>query len=226
MPLDLKLIFRFCHQAGESEESAKATAGAAEQKATVKQEQQNPMANDPTEPIKTPPFASSPKLESTTAGPTTSPTFQQKRRLSAEALNEVSCVGADGTPLTGEGEEGPGKKYYWEELDEDQKRENDDYKEYFEERKASPLSEIEFADTRLPISRATDGEKRDDQWGGEGRGYYIRDTVDEALARAEAMFNAAREMGDPTMPHSRALRRKLRELYQSQMNERGTGQFT
>lgn len=92
--------------------------------------------------------------------------------------------------------------------------------EYFKDHKASPLSNIEFADTRKPVSRATDGEKRDDIWGGEGTGYLVEDTVDEALARAEAIFQAAREAGDPDSPQSRALARKLRERQQQQMRER------
>jgi len=161
-----------------------------------------------TKPIKNTPFASSPKLESTGVGPAVDPTFQQKRSsATAASLDDVVCVGVDGSPLNS-------KDSQWKYREE----EGDDNREYYKDHKASPLSEIEIADTRLPISRATDGEK-DDIWGGEGRGYLIEDTVDDALQRAEAMFNAARERGDPSWPHSRALRRKLAELYQSQGSE-------
>ena len=68
----------------------------------------------------------------------------------------------------------------------EKKKADDENRAYFKDHKASPLSEIEIADTRLPISRVTDEEKRDDIWGGEDRGYLIENTVDEALQRAEA----------------------------------------
>lgn len=173
---------------------------AAEQEHSLQRKYFQSTAN---EPVKTPPFASSTKFESTVVGPTANPTFQQKRRWSHAApeppsLYDVSCVGADGSPLDGSKAE----DMQWKSRDE----QVDEEREYYEHHKASPLSEIEFADTR------TDGEKREDIWGGEGRGYLIRDTVDDSLRRAEAMFNAARETGDPCLPHSRALMRKIQEL--------------
>lgn len=161
--------------------------------------------------MKTPPFASSAKLESTEVGPTAEPTFPQKRRWShaSQPIDNVACIGPDGTPLDGspldDNKQG---------MNRDQRADED--RDYYEHHKASPLSEIEFVDTRRPISRARDGEKRDDVWGGEGKGYVIRESVDDALRRAEAIFNEARERGDPSLPHSRALMRKIQELCQAE----------
>lgn len=162
--------------------------------------------NDPTSPVKSPLCASSPNLKSAGVGPTVDPNFQQKRHRShaAPSLDDVACVGFDGSPLNGNRNE----EFVSDEDDND----------YYREHKASPLSEIEFMDTRLPISRARDGEKRDDLWGGEGRGYFIEDTVDDSLQRAEQIFRENRERGDPSMPHTRALMKKLKEIYESEMN--------
>ncbi|KAG0532245.1 hypothetical protein BDA96_02G185400 [Sorghum bicolor] len=78
--------------------------------------------------------------------------------------------------------------------------------------KPSPLAEVEFADTRKPITRATDGNATDRYTDVLGR--LVGDTVDDSLARAEAMFREAATRGNPEWPHSRALAEMLarREL--------------
>ncbi|RWW87694.1 hypothetical protein BHE74_00003468 [Ensete ventricosum] len=150
---------------------------------------------------KIPPFAPSPKLESHEVVPPGAPSLQQKRRLSHQpepaVFADVACVGLDGTPLHRE-----------------QQKEEEDFKEYYEHHKPSPLAEIEFADTRKPITRATDGGASYDVDLGPGRGVMVEETVDEALARAEAMFRERAMTGVPDLPHSWALRRMLREMDQ------------
>ena len=71
---------------------------------------------------------------------------------------------------------------------------------------------MEFADTRKPITRATDGNATDRYTDVLGR--LVGDTVDDSLARAEAMFREAATRGNPEWPHSRALAEMLarREL--------------
>lgn len=146
-------------------------------------------------------FVSSPKLENSSINSRVDPSFQQKRSChsapAARAVEEVSCVGWDGAPVD------DGR---WGEV----QAEEDD-RDYYKERRPSPLSEIEFADTRVPIRRATDNEVVADEYGG---GSDIRvwreeqlDTAEDALLRAEAMFMAARERGDPDSPQSRVLAR-------------------
>ncbi|CAN6212706.1 unnamed protein product [Urochloa humidicola] len=107
--------------------------------------------------------------------------FTQKRRLS-------SSSGSGG------GEEAAARKV----------REED--REYYRTHKPSPLAELEFADTRKPITRATDG-------GGGGAddvpARVVEDTADDSLARAEAMFREAASRGNPEWPHSRALAEML-----------------
>ncbi|MQM13282.1 hypothetical protein Taro_046203 [Colocasia esculenta] len=153
---------------------------------------------------KSSPFAPAPKLESSEVPRPVDPAFQQRRKLPSPelALEDVSCVGWDGKPLVG-GAEG-------EEQEQEQEEERTkDYKEYFDHHKPTPLSELEFADTRRPIRQATDSDVVDDDAGvGEGpRGWREeqKDTVDEALLRAEAMFRAAAERGDPDTTHGRVL---------------------
>ncbi|KAF8392627.1 hypothetical protein HHK36_022975 [Tetracentron sinense] len=75
---------------------------------------------------------------------------QQRSHVGAStsALEDVSCVGLDGTPLLEEGDRG-------EEGEEEEER------AYYKEHKPSPLSMIEVVDTRKPITRATDGTARE-----------------------------------------------------------------
>lgn len=99
----------------------------------------------------------------------------------------MECVGLDGSPWPEKGVE------------------DDDSEEYFMHRKASPLSEIEVADTRKPISRATDGYA-------EGGGNVVlfsdeqRDSAEDSLRRAAEMWREAAVRGDPDSPHGRVLR--------------------
>ena len=88
----------------------------------------------------------------------------------------------------------------------------EDDREYYRTHKPSPLAEVEFADTRKPITRATDGSATDQYADVPGR--MVEDTVDDSLARAEAMFREAAARGNPEWPHSRALAQMLarREL--------------
>ncbi|KAJ1699339.1 hypothetical protein LUZ63_007851 [Rhynchospora breviuscula] len=84
-------------------------------------------------------------------------------------------------------------------------------RKYYEKHKPSPLSHIEFADTRKPFRKATDGKaSASEVEGGEGRGILLEDTVDAALERAERMFREAATRGVPEWPHSQALQRMLR----------------
>ncbi|OAY75452.1 hypothetical protein ACMD2_20359 [Ananas comosus] len=163
------------------------------------------------------PFAPSPKLESHEVGPadTRAPSLQQKRRLStaaaaaaARALEAASCVGVDGAaPLSAAGAEAapaappPAK--------EEEGEEGDDNEAYYRDHKPSPLSQVEMVDTRKPINRGVVVVVGVE--GGEGRGVMVEETVDDALARAEAMFREAAARGDPDLPHSRALARLLRQ---------------
>lgn len=154
---------------------------------------------------KSSPLTASPKLESSEVPPRADPAFQQKRQLRTPepALEDVSCVGWDGMPLVG----GDGEDGRWVEQQEEQA---EDYREYFEHHKPTMLSELEFADTRRPIRRATDSDVAVDDDAGVGevpRGWRPEqeDTVDAALLRAEAMFRAAAETGDPDTPHGRVL---------------------
>ncbi|KAH7666695.1 hypothetical protein IHE45_12G012700 [Dioscorea alata] len=127
------------------------------------------------------------KLKTSELPPPSDPSLQQRRRchVSKEALDGVSCVGFDGGIITG-GD--------WKE----------DFKEYYEDHKPSPLSEIEIVDTRKPITKAIDERSE------EGVGAaMVEDTVDAALERAERMFREAAERGDPEAPHSKALARMI-----------------
>ncbi|KAJ3683675.1 hypothetical protein LUZ60_013902 [Juncus effusus] len=85
-------------------------------------------------------------------------------------------------------------------------------REYYKHHKPSTLSNIEFTDTRKPLTRASDGGAGAlETEGGEERGIMVKDTVDDSLARAERLFREATMRGDPDIwPHSRALARMLK----------------
>ncbi|CAM0907688.1 unnamed protein product [Alopecurus aequalis] len=135
-----------------------------------------------------PPFSPSGKLGSQElADPAEGSTFTQKRRWSS------APAGSD--PL---GDATPGD----EEAAARKVREED--REYYRTRKPSPLAEVEFADTRKPITRATDGGA-EDRMEHDVAGTVVEDTADASLARAEAMFREAASRGNPAWPHSRAL---------------------
>ncbi|XP_050203544.1 uncharacterized protein LOC126653651 [Mercurialis annua] len=139
-----------------------------------------------------PPYSSSYRLESTGVNNLFEPQIQQKRENSTSSLilEETSCAGLDGTPWPKENEQ------------------EDDEKEYYKHHKASPLSEIEIADTRKPITRATDGGAGDSGMGREVVGWLPEqlDTAEEALLRASRIWRENAMRGDPDSPHGRVLR--------------------
>ncbi|KAB8106845.1 hypothetical protein EE612_041352 [Oryza sativa] len=139
-----------------------------------------------------PPFAMSDKLGSQElADPAGGSSFTQKRRRSSSSRPADSREEA-----TPGGEEAAGRKV----------REED--REYYQTHKPSPLAELEFADTRKPITRATDGGSAADRLS-DVPGKVAEDTADDSLARAEAMFREAASRGNPEWPHSRALAEML-----------------
>ncbi|WOK96101.1 hypothetical protein Cni_G04808 [Canna indica] len=190
-------------QGDDAAEAAKAAAAEEKQRAEHKDEEAKPPRNFSDDVV--PPFAPSPKLESHDVAPPWPPSFQQKRRLSQRpdpaVIANVPCVGPDGSPLDGKATE-------------ERREQEQEYKEYYKHHKPSPLSEIEFVDTRKPITQATAGGASD-VGGDTGRGMMVEETVDEALARAEAMFRMRAMMGDPDLPHSRVLRRMLEKTSES-----------
>ncbi|XP_043710616.1 uncharacterized protein LOC122659580 [Telopea speciosissima] len=151
---------------------------------------------------KLPYLPSQPKLESTGVKPPLEPIIQQKRRSHATSSQDVSCVGVDGSPaLPTGGDDGDGE---------------DELANYYKHHKPSPLSEVEFVDTRKPITRATDGTADSVEYGGEpdviGWREEQLDTAEEALQRAVRMWRENAMRGDPDSPQSRALRAMLGEL--------------
>ncbi|KAE8772890.1 hypothetical protein D1007_55027 [Hordeum vulgare] len=135
-----------------------------------------------------PPFTPSGKLGSQElADPAAGSTYMQKRRWSS------APAGSD--PL---GDATPGD----EEAAARKVREED--REYYRTHKPSPLAEVEFADTRKPVTRATDGGA-EDRLEHDVPGTMVEDTADASLARAEAIFREAASRGNPAWPHSRAL---------------------
>ncbi|KAK8936912.1 hypothetical protein KSP39_PZI012210 [Platanthera zijinensis] len=111
--------------------------------------------------------------------------------------DEVSCVGWDGWPLRrGGGEDGePGR------VEKEEINGMEDNRRYYEKHKPSPLSEVDLADTRKPISQATD-RPRDDKV----EYLLVRETLDDALRRAEELWWASKVRGgDPDSPQAKAL---------------------
>ncbi|XP_058200068.1 uncharacterized protein LOC131315036 [Rhododendron vialii] len=163
---------------------------------------------DPLMPPK-PPYAPSPKLESPAVTPPIDPIPQQKRRHTTvknrAAIDNVSCAALDDGPWPDDG--GESRRQLRTEQEED-------YKEYYDHHKASPLSEIEVADTRKPITRATDGTA--DSYVGEILDVVLwreeqLDTAEEALRRAMEIWKQSATRGDPDSPHGRVLRALRRE---------------
>ncbi|KAK6286070.1 hypothetical protein POUND7_012249 [Theobroma cacao] len=154
-----------------------------------------------TEPLMQPnmPHDSSPRLKSSPVNHPLEPNVQQRRSVSAAALEGVSCAGLDGTPW-------PESK---ENEQSDEREKELDNKEYYSHHKASPLSEIKVADTRNPITRATDGtvtevvQNRRDVIGWRPEQL---DTAKEALLRATKIWKENAMRGIPEAPHSRILR--------------------
>jgi hypothetical protein len=140
------------------------------------------------------PCESSPKLKSTGVNQRLDPNIQQKRKQGTKALEDVSCAGLDGTPWP-------------EEKDRNKEEQNQDNKEYYKDNKASPLSELEFADTRKPVSRVMHGTA-DARQDADVIGWLPEqvETAEETLLRAAEMWRQRAMRGDPDAPHSRVLR--------------------
>ncbi|KAA0046673.1 uncharacterized protein E5676_scaffold411G001470 [Cucumis melo var. makuwa] len=148
--------------------------------------------------------ASSPRLETTVVGQASKPITQQKRAHSV-AIDDVSCIGVYGGPLE-EGKESRTTEMKDKE-EEEEEEEIEDNRDYYKHHKASPLAEIEFVDTRKPITRATDGTADY----GDGKtviGWLPEqvDTVDDSLRRATEIWKQNAMRGDPDAPQSRVLR--------------------
>ncbi|KAE9598234.1 hypothetical protein Lal_00003873 [Lupinus albus] len=135
----------------------------------------------------------SPKIKSKGVNQRLEPNLQQKRNEGTISLENVSCVGLDGTPW-------PNDKDKEHRIGEEQIEDN---KDYYEHHKASPLSELEIADTRKPISRATDKTPSEDVIGWLPEQL---DTAEESLKRATEIWRQNAMRGDPDAPHSRVLR--------------------
>ncbi|XP_016494171.2 uncharacterized protein LOC107813413 [Nicotiana tabacum] len=152
------------------------------------------------------PTGSSQKIESTGVNKPIDPLTQQKRHKSnvsrsngALSLEDVSCVGLDGTP--------------WPDEAKDRGAQLEDDREYFKHHKPSPLAEMEMADTRKPITQATDAPA------GAGVAFYPApdggvmvwrpeqlETAEESLMRAMEIWKQNSMRGDPDSPHGRILR--------------------
>ncbi|XVE77560.1 hypothetical protein DITRI_Ditri13aG0073100 [Diplodiscus trichospermus] len=146
------------------------------------------------------PHDSSPRLKSSPVNFPLEPNVQQRRRnVSAATLEDVSCVGLDGTPWP----ESKAKEQS------DSKEKVRDNNEYYRHHKAAPLAEIKVADTRKPITRATDGTVAEViQNGRDVIGWRPEqlDTAEEALQRATRIWKENAMRGIPEAPHSRILR--------------------
>ncbi|KAI4301465.1 hypothetical protein L6164_034743 [Bauhinia variegata] len=143
------------------------------------------------------PYETSPKLNSTGVNQRLDPSFQQKRHQGSVSLEDVSCAAMDGSPWPEDADKGQ----------RDRKGEVENDRDYYKHHKASPLSEIEIADTRKPITRATDGAA-DSGVGRDVIGWMPEqlDTAEEALRRATEIWKQNAMRGDPDAPHSRVLR--------------------
>jgi len=134
-----------------------------------------------------------PKLKSEGVNQRLDPNIQQKREHSWKGFEELSCAGLDGSP--------------WPE---DENKGKEDDKDYYKHHKASPLSEIEFVDSRKPISRASHktADSADSGRGVDFIGWRPEqmETAEETLLRAAEMWRQRAMCGDPDAPHSRVLR--------------------
>ncbi|KAK3126015.1 hypothetical protein QOZ80_7BG0612720 [Eleusine coracana subsp. coracana] len=122
--------------------------------------------------------------------------FTQKRHSSSSET--AAAAGRDAwEAATPGGEESARRKV----------REED--REYYRTHKPSPLAELEFADTRKPVTQATDSGAQDRFDADVTGAATVEDTADDSLARAEAMFRDAASRGNPEWPHSRVLAEML-----------------
>lgn len=147
---------------------------------------------------------SSPKLVTTPVGHPINPKMHQKRSNSTVPLDQFSCVGIDGFPATPDAENGR------KDRERDRKEQELDDKEYFKHHKASPLSELQIADTRKPLTRVTDGTADSKyNYGSEGVITWLPEqmvSADETLRRAAEIFKQNAMRGDPESSHGRRLR--------------------
>ncbi|CAL1357283.1 unnamed protein product [Linum trigynum] len=172
---------------------------------------------DPLSPPR-PPHASYSRLESVGVHNPAEPHAQQKRSkyryMSSSAatsaadrslLDGVTCTGISPWP---DEEEEKGKGQSKAEAAEDDR-------EYFEHHKASPLSEIEFADTRKPITRETDDTADAESRGADvvGWGPEQSETAEETMMRASWNWRERAASGDPDTPQGRVLRALRREWF-------------
>ncbi|KAK7337497.1 hypothetical protein VNO77_18076 [Canavalia gladiata] len=136
------------------------------------------------------PCQPSSKLKSSGVNQPLDPSIQQKRKQGSMNFQDVNCAGIDGTP--------------WPE---DKNKRTEDNREYYKHHKASPLSELEFVDSRKPISRASD-KTADSGTAGNVIGWLPEqlETAEETLMRAAEMWRQNAMRGDPDAPHSRILR--------------------
>lgn len=176
--------------------SAAASSSTAGKGNNNKQPSSSPNGSEDTE-ARVPPFGSSSgnNLSSQELGnPAAGSSFTQKRRFS-----EPAAAGRDARDEATPGrEESAARKV----------REED--REYYRTHKPSPLAEIEFADTRKPVTQATDGGAADRLSADVAVGTStVEDTADDSLARAEAMFREAASRGNPDWPQSRVLAEML-----------------
>lgn len=181
---------------GEDADAAALSATAAKRTSTEESE--------PLVPPKPPMF--SPKLEHTEVGLPSKPNTHQKREFSdnpaqpqPKVLDGVSCAGLDGSP--------------WPDDAEGQRAQEADNKEYFESHKASPLSELEFVDSRKPITQATSHGGAGpvvSYFGGEAGVIVWRpeqlESAEETMLKAMELWMWNKMRGDPDSPHGRILR--------------------
>ncbi|KAI3939833.1 hypothetical protein MKW98_029609 [Papaver atlanticum] len=103
------------------------------------------------------------------------------------SLDEVSCVGMDGSP--------------WPD-DEDSVEDN---KEYYKHHNPSPLSKVEVSDSRKPVTQATDGGASESMYTREADVSFSeeqRDTAEEALLRASRIWKESAMRDDPDSPQA------------------------
>lgn len=152
------------------------------------------------------PLSSSPQLKSSVAQQPIQPNTQQKRSNVA-----VSCTGLDA--WAGAGAEEKDNNDGVMDRGEMRKEQEEQDKEYFSHHKASPLSEIEVADTRKPVTQATDGTAGGSDTGYDAGGGGVimfreeqRVGAEETMRRATEMWREMAARGDPFSPHGRVLR--------------------
>lgn len=155
-------------------------------------------------------YFSSSKLQTPGVNTPLDPHVQQKRAKSTKTNNEhdlsLCCAGLDGSPW-------PDDESSSNTKEEDVKEGEDNNKEYFKHHQASPVSKIEIADTRKPLTKVMHGTSGS-YFGDEkviGWKPEQLDTAEDSLRRATEMFREAAANGVPDWPHSRRLRQLLGE---------------